>query len=150
MGILPNYPQLFSHWAQTSAALVAHRQALVLPERPDSFSSLSRWQVAARRALSVVGLPFGDELLGHWNAYILEFFGVIEGILAAHEVSDFDFHLDQFPFERMIKTRHPHTQLNVQYRMALDIGGHASEAFYGSNLITDSSCANRPKAKLFA
>ncbi|CAI7671016.1 unnamed protein product [Penicillium bialowiezense] len=52
--------------------------------------------------------------------------------------------------EVIVEIWHGCENLNVQYRMAPDIGGHASEALYGSNLITDLSCVNRPRAKLFA
>ncbi|CAG7976130.1 unnamed protein product [Penicillium salamii] len=61
------------------------------------------------------------------------------------------FNLEQVSFfERMIKTGHPDIQLNIQYRMAPDISEHVSQAFYGSNLITDPSCVARPNAQLFA
>ncbi|CAG7971446.1 unnamed protein product [Penicillium salamii] len=67
--------------------------------------------------------------------------------LGANECS----RLEQVSFsERMIKTGHPHIQLNVQYRMAPEISEHVSKGFYNSSLITHPSCINRPKARQFA
>ncbi|CAI7643802.1 unnamed protein product [Penicillium bialowiezense] len=78
--------------------LIASRQSSVLPERIDSYTGLNRWQIPARRAYSAVGLPVGNELLGYWHAYILEFFGVVQDILEKHEISGFAKHLEEFPY----------------------------------------------------
>lgn len=53
-------------------------------------------------------------------------------------------------FERMIKTGYPYIQLNLQYRMAPDIGTFVSDAFYDSHLSTHPSCVNRPRAQTFS
>lgn len=51
-------------------------------------------------------------------------------------------------FERMITTGHPHTQLNVQYRMAPEIVSHVSNTSYNRAFITDESCENRENARM--
>jgi regulator of nonsense transcripts 1 len=53
-------------------------------------------------------------------------------------------------FERIIWTGHPHTQLQMQHRMDIDMCNHLSESFYDSKVITHRSCLDRPKAKAFS
>lgn len=50
---------------------------------------------------------------------------------------------------RMIKTGHPYTELNVQYRMTGDICKHVSEQFCGGRLRTHPSCKGRPHSIRF-
>ncbi|KAJ5826300.1 hypothetical protein N7474_003438 [Penicillium riverlandense] len=53
-------------------------------------------------------------------------------------------------FERLIRSGHPHVELNVQYRMAPDIAEFVSKQFYNGRLTTDPTSAQSPKIKHWA